>query len=170
MPAVWLPPSGSSFPGGQPGDRSLNVRPASQHLVSPERTRLTVGMMTALPSPRTHNPEGISPGVIRIWDWRERRTAMSIFLQTENPEEMEREVLSQVSQSNSCYVRNSVLDAHLGGTTEEQTVAWRQGFCEREGLSCHPCQEESDPGGVRLGTVFESVLVAGMRQLNRAMI
>lgn len=95
---------------------------------------------------------------------------MSIFLQTENPEEMEREVLSQVSQSNSCYVRNSVLDAHLGGTTEEQTVAWRQGFCEREGLSCHPCQEESDPGGVRLGTVFESVLVAGMRQLNRAMI
>ncbi|MDQ2687146.1 MAG: hypothetical protein M3Y28_04690 [Armatimonadota bacterium] len=81
-----------------------------------------------------------------------RRTLM----QPGNQEDLEREILRQVKQRGSCYARDRFLDIQLGVATEEETVAWRQSFCERTGLEGRPYQDDDDPGGYALGTIFTS--------------
>lgn len=84
-------------------------------------------------------------------------TLMRTLMQPGNQEDLEREILRQVKQRGSCYARDRFLDEQLGTTTEEETVAWRQGFCERTGLTGRPYQDGDDPGGHDLGTIFTLV-------------
>lgn len=91
-------------------------------------------------------------------------------MQPGSQEDLEREILQQVKQNGSCYARDLFLGEQLGTTTEEEVVSWRQGFCERAGLSGQPHQERDDPGGYHLGTIFVAAHKTAVESTNGAFV